>query len=349
MARQGQTVDGGEAYQAGGNLTVVRGIDAEQMASIMIAMGRQLKVYFDEAESKLEERLASFRSAVLEEFAKPDNADGAKAFSDPDFQFVLNDAQKVFARDGSSEIRDDLVKLLVQRSKYDSKERLAKIINQAIELAGSFSKDECAALAVNFLLFHVKFQTQNQHTLLEQLNSFLSPFYADLSEIQTVYEYIESQRCATINYLTDLDVVDHYHKTYVALFAYGFDFDQLQEIHPGTDVVVYQELITATKDAKRPYRFVDSDPSELAGKLRKLGMPEQYINNATNLHNISNPNKEKFEIILRENIEGFDRVLQVWKDTALSKMALTAVGKAIAHSILAGRAPFHAQLEVWVK
>ena len=349
MARQDQSVEGGTAYQAQGNLTVTHGMDADQMAAVMIAMAKHLQVYFAEAEAKLEERLIDFRKAVLEEFAKPENEAATEAFKDPDFQFVLNDAQRVFARDGTSDLRDDLVRLLVQRSQLDGKDRLAKILNHSIELAGSFSKHEYAALAINFLFANVGFETQNQHILLDELNKYTKPFYADLSETATVYEYIEAQRCGNINYLIASRIIDILYKKYVALFSDGFGNKALADIQPGRDMTIYSNLLVSTGSKFRPHRFAHSDPSELAGELRKHGMPEQFINNATALHNTSNPDLDKFKQILVDNIEGFDRVIHVWDTTSLSKIALTAVGKTIAHSLLTSRSSFNAPLSTWVQ
>lgn len=349
MARQDQSVEGGTAYQAQGNLTVTNGMDADQMAAVMIAMAKHLQVHFAEAEAKLEERLADFRKAVLEEFAKPENKAATEAFKDPAFQFVLDDAQRVFARDGTSDLRDDLVRLLVQRSQLDGKERLAKILNHSIELAGSFSKHEYAALAMNFLFTNVAFQTQDQNILLDQLNAYVKPFYKDLSETVTVYEYIEAQRCGNINYVVTRNIIDGLYKKYTALFSDGFDQQALEAIQPGRDMTIYNGLLVGTNHQARPYRFAQSDPSELADELRKRGMPEQFIGNATGLHNTSNPNQERFKQILIDNIEGFDRVMHVWDTTALSKMALTAVGKTIAHSSLTSRSSFSAPLSIWVQ
>lgn len=349
MARQDQSVEGGTAYQAQGNLTVTNGMDADQMAAVMIAMAKHLQVHFAEAEAKLEERLTDFRKAVLAEFAKPENEAATEAFKDPDFQFVLDDAQRVFARDGSGDLRDDLVRLLVQRSQLDGKDRLAKILNYSIELAGSFSKHEYAALAMNFLFTTVVFQTQDQNMLLDQLNAYVRPFYNDLSEITTVYEYIEAQRCGNINYVVTRNVVEGLHKKYAALFSDGFDRKTLEGIQPGCDMIIYDNLLVSTGSQARPYRFAYSDPSELADELRKRGMPEQFVGNATGLHETSNPNQETFKQILLDNIEGFQRFLHVWDTTALSKMTLTAVGKTIAHSSLTSRSSFSAPLSIWVQ
>jgi hypothetical protein len=349
MARQDQSVEGGTAYQAHGNLTVTNGMDADQMAAVMVAMAKHLQVHFAEAEAKLEERLTDFRKAVLEEFAKPENGPATEAFKDPDFQFVLNDAQKVFARDGSPDLRDDLVKLLVQRSQLDGRDRVAKILNHSIELAGTFSKHEYAALAMNFLFTNVASGINTRAALLAQYSSFVAPFYRDLSDNVTVYEYIEAQRCGSINYVVTRSITEPLYKKYSSVLSSGFTHQQFMDLLPGGDMSIFNNLLIGTDNYTKPYRFSHSDPSELAAELRKRGLPERNIDLATSLHNTSNPNETQVQQIFSEEVEGFTRVKEVWDNTALSKMSLTAVGKTIAHSSLTSRSPFDAPLNIWVQ
>ena len=349
MARQDQSVEGGTAYQAQGNITVTNGMDADQMAAVMLAMGKQLHVYLSEAEAKVEERLAEFRKTVIEEFAKPENNAKPEAFKDPDFQFVLKDAQKVYVRDGEDELRDDLVKLLMHRSKLDSRERTAKILNFAIEVAGSLSKNEYAALAINFLFTSVKLHTRDREELIRQFSSFIAPFYRDLSHNQTVYEYIEAQRCGAVNHLITRSLTAPLVQEYSSVLSYGFTQKQLIDAYPGGDVKIFDSLTELAAGYKGNLRFKESNPSELAARLRARGMPELAIGGATGLHNLSNPNEEQVTRIFSEEIEGFAHIKRIWDTTALSKMTLTAVGKAIAHSSLTSRTSFAAPLSIWVQ
>lgn len=349
MSRQDQKVEGGEAYQANGNITISHGVNAEQMAEIMIAMAKHLQVHFAEAEAKVESRLADFRKSVLEEFAKPENAESTKAFSDPDFQYTLNEAQKVFARDGSKNLLSDLVKLIAQRAKHDGSERTGKILNNAIELAGSFSKNEYAALAMNFLFTSVQIGAQTKSELLRFYSDFISPFYQDLSEVATVYEYIESQRCASINQFSSRDLITAIYHNYAAVFSKGFDHAQLQQTYPGGDLSVYTGLIATTDDGLKPLRFTVPDKSKVADALRRKGAPEKVADYAMRLHEATCPSVSEVERILKIEVIGFNRLNHVWRTTALSKMTLTAVGKVIAHSSLVSRSPFDAPLNLWIQ
>jgi len=347
MARQDQSVEGGTAYQAQGNLTVTNGMDADQMAAVMIAMAKQLQVHFAEAEAKLEERLSDFRKAVLEEFAKPENEAASEAFKDPDFQFVLNDAQKVFARDGSAELRDDLVRLLIQRSQHDSKDRTAKILNHSIEIAGSLSRPEYAALAVNFMLLNVRLGGSGPY-LLDHFSNILAPFISDLSDNATLYEYLEAQRCGSINYLITRDLSMPIYQTYASSLSDGFDIHDLQIIEVGFDINMYSGLLEATANPNKPLRFNAPKLEDLSSQLESRGMGMDGINNARALFTRTVPDQTTLMNIFESSVTGWDRLNHIWNSTALSKMTLTAVGKAIAHSTLSSKTPFSAPLDIWI-
>lgn len=349
MPRQDQTVEGGQAYQAGGNINVTYGMDASQMASVMLEMAKQLQVFFAASQAKLDERLEGFRNALIQEFAKSENSEATEAFKDPDFQFVLNDAQRVFARSGEQDLQDDLVRLLVQRAGHNGKDRVAKILNHSIQLAGSFSKNEYAALAINFLFTQVWLQTLQRDVFFRQLSDFIAPFYQDLSENVTVYEYIEAQGCGNVNYVITRDFFEPLYKKYGSILSVGFDQSELEKIEPGRDLSIYSGLLVATGNPKSAYRFIQSGSVELGKALRERGMQQQYVNNATKLFKTCNPNLASFKQILLENVIGLDRVVNIWDNTPLSKMTLTAVGKTIAHSSLSSRSTFSAPLSVWVQ
>lgn len=347
MARQDQAVEGGTAYQAHGNITVTHGMDADGMAAVMVAMAKHLQVHFAEAEAKLEERLTNFREAVLEEFAKPENEPATGAFKDPDFQFVLDDAQKVFARDGTAQLRDDLVRLLVQRSRHDSKDRTAKILNYSIEIAGSLSRNEYAALAINFFLLHVKIAGSGAH-ILDRFSSIVAPFIEDLSDNLTLYEYLESQRCVSINHMINRDISLPITQTYTNPLSDSFTIDDLKFVDSSFEYAKFGNLLESTGDGQKTFRFTKSNVDDLAAELELRGMSVEGVSQARTLFTKVSPDQARLMSIFESSVTGWDRLKHIWDSTALSKMNLTAVGKTIAHSTLSSKTPFSAPLSIWV-
>ncbi|MFX5858472.1 LPO_1073/Vpar_1526 family protein, partial [Acinetobacter baumannii] len=94
-------------------------------SEIMIALASQLSTYLNAAEQTAERRYKELREDIIKEFARSDSSARAEAFSDPDYQFVLRDAHETYARSGQAELRDELVRLLIERSKQPSGSRSA--------------------------------------------------------------------------------------------------------------------------------------------------------------------------------------------------------------------------------
>jgi len=199
MTRQDQSVEeGGEAYQAGRDLTVNHGMNADEMAALMVAMAKQLSAFTDEANAKLNQRFDEFRDEVLKQFSN-ETTSRKEAFNDPDFQFTVKSAQEAYARKGDGDLKVELVRLLAERSKQHSGSRVANILNEAIKVAGSLTKQEMAVLAIIFVMIHVGTPTQNSIQTRAFHESILAPFLSDMPNDRNSFEYLESLRCITIN------------------------------------------------------------------------------------------------------------------------------------------------------
>ena len=86
-------------------------------------MARQLMFYQAEANELVEKRLASFREEVLKEFS-PAGKGRPEAFREPDFQYLLGDAQIAYARSGDEAVRDTLVDIISRRSLETERNRI---------------------------------------------------------------------------------------------------------------------------------------------------------------------------------------------------------------------------------
>ena len=199
MTRQDQSVEeGGEAYQAGRDLTVNHGMNADDMAALMVAMAKQLSAFTAEANAKLDQRFHEFRDEVLKQFSNETSAN-KEAFNDPDFQFTVKSAQEAYARKGDGDLKVELVRLLAERSKQQSGSRVANILNEAIKVAGSLTKQEMSVLAILFVMVHVGTPSQNANQTRAFHESMLAPFLNDMPNDRNSFEYLESLRCITIN------------------------------------------------------------------------------------------------------------------------------------------------------
>jgi hypothetical protein len=124
MTKQDQDVEaGGSAIQAGRDVVIHQGVSPEQMASIMGAMAKQLSAFHNEALQLTNARMDFFQKEILKRFAQPGRAN-PDAFRDPDFQYLLGDAQEAVARSGDEAVRDTLVDIVARRSLEPTRSRL---------------------------------------------------------------------------------------------------------------------------------------------------------------------------------------------------------------------------------
>ena len=349
MSRQDQSVNGdGKAYQAKGDITVYEGWSTSEVGDLLVKLASQMMTLTQGARHTADERLEEFKDALLEGLAKPENKANTQAFADPDYQYAVHTAQKAFVRDGSEKLRNELVGLLVQRSKFSAQDRLAKILNQALETVGNLGHSEHAALAIGFIFLNVQVGGLNQSDFFTKFSSFISPFVDDLTDNSSCYEYLEAQRCISLNGVITRDLTSMLHSEYGSFLGTGFDASELLAIPSPNGKTAWSGLIGATGNASKPYFFRSPDSQTLTKELVNRGFSPDAISAATNLYHstLAQPNAvlERFDA----EITGFERIKNLWGSSPLQQMTLTAVGKVIGHSAQTAKADFDGALNIWV-
>lgn len=149
MTDQDQRVtEGSTALQAARDIVVVhQGISPDKMSEILVSMATQLSLYRDEAMQVVNARMDSFRDEILKRFAEEGQANSA-AFRDPDFQYLIGEAQNAYARSGDEAVRDTLVDIIARRSLETGRTRLALTLNDAATKAPFLTAEEFAALSL---------------------------------------------------------------------------------------------------------------------------------------------------------------------------------------------------------
>lgn len=107
------------------------------------------------AMNKVEERVSEFCNTVMKKLVE-ENVNNFSAFTEPDVQYMLYEAQNNYVRFGTEELLGNLSNLITQRIKYDSDEYLRIIIDKAISVVPYLSKNQIDALSLIFLTKNVK-------------------------------------------------------------------------------------------------------------------------------------------------------------------------------------------------
>jgi hypothetical protein len=122
-----------------------------------------------------------------------------RLFKDPDFQFMLGDAQKAAARSDDAAIRETLVDIVARRSMETARTRLALTLNDAAIRAANLTADEYAALS---LVYVSRYTVQNGidsfDKLCDYVNSCMIPFAKLVSREAASFWQIQAQSCGSI-------------------------------------------------------------------------------------------------------------------------------------------------------
>lgn len=348
--KQDQSVEqGGQANQAGRDLPIHQGLTAVQMSEIMVALAGQLAKYHQEAEQKADERFSELRESLLGEFAKPNSEANAEAFNEPDFQSVVQSAHETYARSGDDALKDELVRLLIQRSTNATGSRVALVLNQAIEVAGSLTPEDYAAISLIFLLKYVRLGALHKAALFQQMETVLSPFASSLPKNDSAYDYLEAMRCLSVNRVMTFDLWLILTDMYWSLFTPGFARHQLEQRLGETMQQVAPMLALVTAGPTQTLRFNVLAAEELRPRFTELGVPDSFHDSLVQLHTETRGDSKAIEAEFRRQVPSLNLVAERWESTAFSKCSLTALGQALAHSSLVGRTTFRAPLEIWIR
>lgn len=340
---------GGVGYQATGDVTVNNGMSPTQMGEIMIALSQQLSSFLLQAKATQEARFEEFRDSIIKEFSKPESTANAEAFSDPDFQYVIRDAHETFARNGSRELKSDLVKLISERSKKSTGSRIATILNSCIEMSGKLSNEEYAALSMIFLITGVVVSIPHPSFIYNHYNKLTSPLISSLPQDRSSLSYLSSLGCVTINSVMTRSLESSLTETYKHALSEGFSSDDLSKCLEDTNEISYLKDILYTIDNSNKYYFSCGSDGDFAIRLSQTDLSEKTKQALIQLRQAKSASEAEVMKNFREGVSDFSLIEKFWNSSGATQCDLTLIGKAMAHSTLAGRANLSAPLEIWVK
>lgn len=349
MSRQDQQVgEGGEAYQAGASLTVNRGMSTDQMAELMMAMAAQLQQYMAEARETFDQRCAELRDELIEEFSKPDTEADSGALRDPDYQFVLKAAHESYGRKGGEELREELVKLLGQRSMIETGTRPALILNDAIRIAGNLTSEEYAALAMTFLIKYVSVAGLLKAQVIATFTRILDSFLPHLPSENHSYEYLAGIGCLSVNLVSGVDLWHAMNTTYGFRFGRGFEVKELEDALAGAVPIKQLSGVLIRLDGDL-YWFIGPRKEEFEAALRDRGLQDDVIARLVTLVDSKLITDQDMKVELVSAIPAFNHFEEVWSKTQIKNSVLTSLGKTLAHSVVVSRIDFKGPLSIWIK
>jgi hypothetical protein len=287
--------------------------------------------------------MAEFKSEVLQKIA--DNDARMEAFGDPSFLKALTNTQEAYSQTDDPVVKESLVDLIARRSNEETRSRLSLTLEQCVEIAGRLTKEEFATLALTFIF---RYTVRNNLTTLASFHQFLNesinPFINDIPTEHSAFNYLEAQRCATIN-VTEAAWPAIFTGSYTAFFLKGFDRTEDQG---GLNRLPPNFLIPCLHGNGRFQLSAVNENvfRELGGAV---GLDEELITSAwaTNVSTLMSP--EEMLTSLRAHVPNFAIFTERWTETPLKNLTLTSAGLAIGYSSAARSANFDGDLAIWVR
>lgn len=343
--RQDQELgDGATGIQSAGD-TVINGLSPEQMKQIIETIASQIPTYAVIAREVVDARLIDFERRVMDKFESDQKAN-AGAFKDPDFQYLVRNAQHAYARSGEEDVGEMLADLIAERSKSQTRDRLALTLNQAVEVSSNLTINEFAALAFAYLIRRTNTGgLTNVPMMANVLNQRIDPFIDDLTTHESSFAYLEAQRCATVS-LGSMEMRDILVGEYPAFFIKGASADQYTSISPET--LARRELFIPALLNPTLLQPNATSKTHWDDVSRKFGIPDHDSEQAWIVAQNTAMSREEIISSYRDKVPRIADAFEVWDSSQFKSLNLTTVGIAIGHAY-AKKSGFAADLRIWIQ
>ena len=343
--------EGSTAIQAGRDVTINNGVSIAQMSEIITALSAHVERLSATAKELIEDRLSQFRTEIVTRFAN-DTSTKIEAFSDPDFQASILDAQRAFARSGDSNLQSVLTDLIAQRSKQPARNRITLTLNDAITKAGSIPKADLNALSLMFVLQNV-FHTGVVHFdgMIEFLQIFVEPGLHEISTSDSAQQYLTSHGCITtappgISYM---DLVALLTERYPTAITKGANEEAFRGEFPDFDRLRSLGLIVTSQFDRERFIFRNLGTIDFANFLALPGVYGNHSDQFVKLAKANLPTKEELIEVLGRRFQMAGKLFEVYDTNLVQNSRLTSVGIALAHGNLTKAASNQADLAIWIK
>jgi hypothetical protein len=344
MTRQDQNVgESGQAIQSGRDTNINHGLNHEQLHEIIAAIAGQLPAYAALAREVVDQRLLEFEKRIIERF-EADNSAKAEAFKDPDFQYLVRNAQHAYARSGEDDVGAMLADLIAERSKSTERDRLALSLNQAVEVSANLTVNEFAALALNYLLRRTRRNgIQNIHGMAAALNQLITPYIDNVTREESSFYYLFAQRCATIS-LGSVSLHNLLVQNYPAFFMNGAPLSDFGEI-PGTSS---QPLFIPALHNPTLFQPIAGDKETWGDIAARAALDPSVRDRIWSVAEATLMDQSEIIEAYRPIVPRIGDAFDIWEGTPLKSLDLTTVGIAIGHAY-AKSSGFNADLRIWIK
>lgn len=290
------------------------------------------------AKDAAESRASEIRDEIIERLEKDKRAD-PQAFSQVEKQVILLEAQKAYALSGDDELREILVKAVIDASSAPERSKKSIVLGEAVKIAPLLTKNQIKALGIAFSIRFVHYCTVN-------LNSLFDTYLKSINLVDKLIDlsagdirHMEYLGCGTLG-IGGLEFYDILKTDYHGLICAGFTHEELQaSFSPEAIPLPIRnchrdhskfEIATDRQDHIDATAWSAHQKTVAKVKIQERPIDEQSI---------------RLELERHSDLAVY--LYDQWSETSLKHFQLTSAGIAIGHTYISDRIQI-GDLDVWL-
>lgn len=298
-----------------------------------------------EANNLAFERAKQFIEDYINKLLK-ENPEGVLQCKNPDFQYVLFDAQKNYARSGDKNQEELLINLLIERSKQNERNTLQIVLNESISVVNKLTQQQIDLLSFIYLIRYTKNSLPpNLNTLFSYFNQFFRPIVNGVSENYTDIQHLLYTGCGTES-IGSVNIYEIIKSKYPGIFSKGFvkeKYESLAISKPLSDNLF-------RKDSSSDTYFINAtSPDDLLGIASMHGFLQDDKTKLERLLTDNLMSEDEIKKIIAENCDFMVKPMKIFNQTKICHFLLSSVGIAIGYANIKQKLGFFSDLSIWIK
>jgi hypothetical protein len=290
------------------------------------------------AKETANQRAEEMREDVLSELQK--GSSDPSSFSQVEKQVALLEAQKAYALSGDDELKEMLVRAVVEVSKSPERSKKSIVMSEAIKVAPLLTPEQLRTLGLVFSVAQVNFKAASLEDLFSQYAITINLAKARLGVTVGDLRHLEYAGCGSVG-LTGIIWDKLFRTDYTGLIQRGFSKE-----------VADERLIGVVP------------PPPVRRSVRTPGLLEFAFHRIADIDNVvpwSTSQKELVKNFMNEHLMTEDEIrseiMEVggdasylfgqWTELHLSQFKLTSVGIAVGYTFIAQHTPL-SDIEIWL-
>ena len=292
------------------------------------------------------ERAKKFIEDYIEKLMK-ENPSGIKKCQDPDFQYVLFDAQKNYARSGDDNQEMLLINLLVERSKQDERNTLQIVLNESISVINKLTQRQIDLLSFIYLIRYTKNSLgPTINDLVLYFTKYFSPIITGISENYTDIQHLLYTGCGTES-IGSVNIYNIIKDAYPGVFSKVFSKKEYESLKIQKDLS--DNLFRKDSVIEDKYFIHATSYDDLDGIATMHGFNNEDKSKLNKLLKQSLMSEVEIKKIISDNCNFMSVPMEVFNKTRISHFLLSSVGISIGYANIKQKLGYFSDLSIWIK